>query len=173
MKRKILRPVLIRRLRTGIQAAPDWDARKESLISRHVVTWFDEEGRVHRDNDMPAEVKAEPNGYQGWFSHGKVHRETGPAMLNLWDEGFWLWEGVSASPELETLLNVAWADKKLPGATASRLLAEASLLHNEAERLNVEPPQWVAKVVLANRSPYLDDDVRAYAALIVMSMDGD
>jgi len=39
--------------------------------------WYDDEGRLHRDNDLPAVIGT--NGDMDWYYHGKLNRVTGPA----------------------------------------------------------------------------------------------
>jgi hypothetical protein len=51
--------------------------------------WYDTNGKLHRDGDLPADVCR--YGSQYWYQHGIRHRETGPAVI--WSDGdvqFWL-----------------------------------------------------------------------------------
>ena len=54
-------------------------ARKE--VSKYgTVRYFDEEGRLHRENGPALEYQAGSNVLRVWYQNGKVHREDGHAV---------------------------------------------------------------------------------------------
>ena len=57
------------------------------------TTWFDSDGKRHRDGDLPAVVYAE--GGQGWYQHGKLHRDGDlPAVVEAEGAQGWFQHGV-------------------------------------------------------------------------------
>ena len=56
------------------------------LIS--LAEWFDEDGKKHRDGDLPAVLHSE--GSQFWYRHGKKHRD-GDLPAYLWGDGSQGW----------------------------------------------------------------------------------
>ena len=50
--------------------------------------WFNEEGQLHRDNDLPAVIYAD--GSQFWYKNGELHRDNDlPAFI--WADGSQYW----------------------------------------------------------------------------------
>lgn len=43
--------------------------------------WRNKEGKLHRDNDLPAVVINSGGGRLLWFQNGKLHRDNGPAAI--------------------------------------------------------------------------------------------
>lgn len=46
--------------------------------------WYDQQGVVHRDEDMPAVIYAD--GHQEWYKNGKLHRD-GNKPAVIWPDG--------------------------------------------------------------------------------------
>jgi hypothetical protein len=59
------------------------------VIFGSVDLWYDESGRLHRD-DGPAAVQL---GTQEWYRHGQWHREDGPAVIRFDGTQEWYFEG--------------------------------------------------------------------------------
>ena len=64
--------------------------------------WFDTDGELHRDGDLPAFV--DPDGSQSWWQHSLLHRETGPAAI--WANG-----AVEYALNGEEYTEEEWAEK--------------------------------------------------------------
>jgi hypothetical protein len=49
--------------------------------------WFDADGMLHRDNDLPAVVEGK---YEQWYCHGRLHRDGDlPAEVNPYYKLWW------------------------------------------------------------------------------------
>ena len=43
--------------------------------------WYDEEGKLHRDDDLPASITSDGTMY--WYNHGNLHRDNDrPAIIH-------------------------------------------------------------------------------------------
>ena len=52
---------------------------------RGTMCWYDEAGRYHRENDLPA--KEYSNGDREWYRHGELHRDNDlPAVVLVMEE---------------------------------------------------------------------------------------
>ena len=51
--------------------------------------WYDEEGKLHRDDDLPAIEKANGDLPKEWYRHGVRHREGGAAVIFM-DDGVFM-----------------------------------------------------------------------------------
>ena len=75
--------------------------RMDGTLVCYGIEWRDDDGDLHRDNDLPASVFT--NGDQEWFSHGFRHRGGGlPAVVYI-DSLYVWWEngkmtGTSINP---------------------------------------------------------------------------
>lgn len=72
---------------------PDPKGLSGFVPSHHVDQWFNEEGKLHRE-DGPAQVWA--SGIQEWYKNGKLHRMDGPAVIYPLDShgvDKWYFEG--------------------------------------------------------------------------------
>lgn len=77
-----------------------------------VSAWY-HDGKLHRDNDLPAVVST--NGMKEWYQHGKVHRHRGPAVLFPDGSGQWL-----ISDDLGTecmIYECSWSDTPVQSTT--------------------------------------------------------
>jgi len=55
-------------------------------------TWKNKEGKIHRDNDLPAIILADGN--QHWYKEGKCHRDNDqPAVIHPDGTQLWYKEG--------------------------------------------------------------------------------
>jgi hypothetical protein len=59
--------------------------------SRGVSRWFDNDGKVHSEGDLPAVV--DPRGDKQWFRHGVLHREGGPSYISADGQKVWYSNG--------------------------------------------------------------------------------
>lgn len=56
--------------------------------------WYDSDNKLHREGDQPA--IALRCGYKAYYTHGKLNRLTGPAIIHAdgggeyWLDGFWM-----------------------------------------------------------------------------------
>jgi len=63
-----------------------------------IQRWY-KNGQSHRDNDLPAIIS--PNGYQGWYKHDELHRDNDlPAVIETNGTQEWYKNGVKYSPTL-------------------------------------------------------------------------
>lgn len=49
--------------------------------------WFDNEGKIHRDDDKPARLYK--SGTKHWYKHGLKHRDNAPAVI--YSDGSYRW----------------------------------------------------------------------------------
>jgi hypothetical protein len=71
------------------------------------LMWRDADGRLHRDNDLPAIVF--PDGGRWWYQHGKLHRDGDlPAAVD--DDGPQVWYQHGRLHRSHDLPAVVWAD---------------------------------------------------------------
>jgi hypothetical protein len=62
---------------------------REPIIDKYgTTTWFDSDGKPHRDGDLPAVVY--PCDAQIWYQHGKIHRE-GDLPAVVYADGTQVW----------------------------------------------------------------------------------
>ena len=55
-----------------------------------VYRWYNDQGELHREIDLPAEVGFFNNNIiyiQGWWKNGKLHRDNNPAVIRYNKEG--------------------------------------------------------------------------------------
>lgn len=58
-----------------------------AVVTYNAEMWL-QDNKHHRDNDLPAIIFKE--GSQKWYHHGKRHRDTGPAIIKInGDKEFW------------------------------------------------------------------------------------
>jgi hypothetical protein len=81
------------------------ESKPDKIIEKYKLTdyeWYDEDGKLHRDNDLPARITFNKNIIfkEEWYLHGLLHRkENKPAIIQyregtndiLWSE--WLLNG--------------------------------------------------------------------------------
>lgn len=64
------------------------------FIENGTKTWYDADGLLHRDNDLPANIEAD--GSMSWYKHGEKHRDGGlPAVIKADGSQYWYWNGLS------------------------------------------------------------------------------
>jgi len=90
------------RFRSGrsISVISMFNERMQKIIAKEdckikedkIKTWRDENGKLHRDNNLPAVIY--PDGSQHWFKHGNFHRENNlPAIVSFDGSKEWIVNG--------------------------------------------------------------------------------
>jgi len=80
-------PISIKRAAAGLRKKLSW-REPPTNSDEYDDTWRDEDGLLHRDNDLPAIVHSE--GTKEWYQHGKVHRENDkPAKIFADGDQYW------------------------------------------------------------------------------------
>ena len=154
----------------------DWDLCETSPLGYQA--WM-VAGQLNRWHGLPAEVSV--GNSQAWLIDGWEHNWSGPARLFYWNSGDpaapdymeWNLHGFGTSDieditrdrlphtrRLKKRLDVAWSDRTIDKNRAQRLLAPLT----GVSRL------WIIKVLLANPSPRLSPDTRAFLGLQAMSI---
>ena len=59
--------------------------------------WKNKNGKLHRDNDLPAVV--EINGGKAWCINDQLHRTNGPAVIRFNGDKQWYLKGIEYSRE--------------------------------------------------------------------------
>jgi len=61
--------------------------------------WKDDQGKLHRDDNLPAIIVNNNDKSQFWYFHGKSHRAFGPS--SEWSDGeiYWRWLGIRIKDE--------------------------------------------------------------------------
>ena len=65
------------------------DGNYVCINSFNNIIWFDSDGKIHRDGDIPAYISND--GYMLYKKHGNIHRECGLAIIHEgWLEEYWI-----------------------------------------------------------------------------------
>jgi len=63
----------------------------EFLIKYKIYRWYNEENKLHRENDRPAEIWYNSDSFvyiREWYQNGELHRENGlPAVIWYYPDG--------------------------------------------------------------------------------------
>ena len=63
---------------------------KSNSDGSKIYMWYNEQGKRHRENDLPAEIWYDGNNLlisESWYQNGKRHRINGPTEIWYYDNG--------------------------------------------------------------------------------------